>query len=44
MKFGQLTESNMRNIFVENLYTKHSGDSSPIAFSENLKLNKSLDK
>ena len=29
MKFGQLKEYNMRNIFVEKLYTKSAGETIP---------------
>ena len=34
MKFGQLIECNMRNIFLEKSYTKFDGESSPRPFSE----------
>ena len=44
MKFGQLIEFNMRNIFLEKSYTKCSGETSPRLFSEKLKLSISLDK
>ena len=44
MKFGQLTECNMRNIFFEKSYTKCGGETSPRTFSEKLKLSISLDK
>ena len=37
MKFGQLTECNMRNIFLEKSYTKYDGETSPRPFSEKLK-------
>ena len=33
MKFGQLIECNMRNIFVEKSYTKCRGKTSPRTFS-----------
>ena len=33
MKFGQLIEYNMRNIFVERLYTKCAGETIPTPFS-----------
>ena len=38
MKFGQLIECNMRNIFLEKSYTKCGGETSPRPFSEKLKL------
>ena len=44
MKFGQLIECNIRNIFVEKWYTKCSGETSPRPFSEKLKLSFSLDQ
>ena len=44
MKFGQLIEYNMRNIFLEKSYTKCSGETSPRPFSEKLKLTISLDQ
>ena len=44
MKFGQLIECNMRNIFIEKSYTKCGGETSPRPFSENLKLSISLDQ
>ena len=44
MKFGQLIERNMRNIFIEKSYTKCGGETSPRPFSENLKLSISLDQ
>ena len=44
MKFGQLIECNMRNIFLENSYTKYGGETSPRPFSEKLKLSISLDQ
>ena len=34
MKFGQLIECNMRNIFLEKSYTKCGGETSPRLFSE----------
>ena len=34
MKFGQLIESNMRNIFLEKSYTKYGEETSPILISE----------
>ena len=42
-KFGQLIEYNMRNIFLEKLSTKSSGETSPRTFSKNSKLSVSLD-
>ena len=44
MKFGQLIECNMRNIFLKKSYTKCDGETSPRPFSEKLKLSKSLDQ
>ena len=44
MKFGQLIECNMRNIFLEKSYTKCGGETSPRSFSEKLKLSISLDQ
>ena len=38
MKFGQLLEDNMRNIFVEKSYTKCGGGTSPGSFSKKIKL------
>ena len=38
MKFGQLIECNMRNIFLEKSYTKYGGKTIPRPFSEKLKL------
>ena len=43
MKFGQLIEYNMRNIFVENSYTKCGGETIPRPFSKKSKLSLSLD-
>ena len=34
MKFGQLVEYNIRNIFLENPYTKYGGKAIPRAFYE----------
>ena len=34
MKFGQLTEYNMRNIFFEKLFTKCGGEAIPRPFSQ----------
>ena len=44
MKFGQLREYNMKNIFFEKPYTKCGGETSPRPFSEKLKLSISLDQ
>ena len=44
MKFGQLREYNMKNIFLEKPYTKCGGETSPRPFSEKLKLSISLDQ
>ena len=43
-KFGQLIGGNIRNIFLENSYTKCDGETSPRPFSEKLKLTVSLDQ
>ena len=44
MKFGQIVEYNMRNIFVEKLYTKCGGEAIPKPFSKKSKLSISLDQ
>ena len=44
MKFGQLIECDMRNIFLERSYTKCGGETSPRPFSEKLKFSVSLDQ
>ena len=44
MKFGQLMECSMRNIFLEKSYTKCGEETSPRPFSEKLKLSLSLDQ
>ena len=44
MKFGQLTNYDMRNIFLEKSETKCGGETSPRPFSEKLKLSISLDQ
>ena len=44
MKFGQLIEYNMRNIFLEKSYTKCGGETSPRLFSKKSKLSISLDQ
>ena len=33
MKFGQVIECNMKNLFLEKSYTKHGGETSPRPFS-----------
>ena len=43
MKFDQLIEYNMRNIFVEKSYTKCAGEIIPRPLSKKTKLNTSLD-
>ena len=44
MKFGQLVEYNMGNIFVEKSYTKCGGETLPNRFSKKSKLSLSLDQ
>ena len=44
MKFGQLKEYNMRNIFLEKPYTKCGQETSSRPFSEKLKLSMSPDQ
>ena len=44
MRFGQLIEYNMKNIFLEKSYTKCGGETSPRPFSEKLKLSISLNQ
>ena len=44
MKFGQLIEYNMRNIFVEKSYTKCAGETIPRPLSKKSKLRLSLDQ
>ena len=44
MKFGQIIEYNMKNIFVEKSYTKYTGETSPRFFSEKSKSSMSLDQ
>ena len=41
MKFDQLTEYNMRNIFLEKPYTECDGEINPRSFSKKSKLSKS---
>ena len=43
IKFGQLLDCNVRNIFIEKSYTKNGGETSPRPFSEKLKLRIPLD-
>ena len=43
MKFGQLIEFNMKNIFLEKSYTKCGGENSPRPFSKKSKLSIFLD-
>ena len=44
MKFGQLIDYDMRNIFLEKSYSKYGGETSPRPFSEKLKLSISVDQ
>ena len=44
MKFGELIEYNMRNIFAEKSHAKCGGQTIPRPFSEKLKLSISLDQ
>ena len=44
MKFGQLIECNMRNIFLKKSYIKYGGETSRRTFSEKLKLSIYLDQ
>ena len=44
MKFGQLREYNLRNIFVEKSYTKYAGETIPRPLSKKFKLSISLDQ
>ena len=44
MKFGQLIEYNMRNIFAEKSYTKCGGETIPSPFFKKSKLSISLDQ
>ena len=44
MKFGQLIEYNLRNIFLLKSYTECGGEASPRPSSEKLGLNISLDQ
>ena len=44
MKFGQLIEYNMRNIFLEKSYAKYGGEASLRSFYKKSNLNISLDQ
>ena len=44
MKFGQLIEYKIRNIFIQKSYTKNDGETIPRLFSEISKLSISLDQ
>ena len=44
MKFAQLIEYNMRNIFLNKLYTIYCGEASSTPFHKKPKLNISLDQ
>ena len=44
MKIGQLIDYNMRNIFVEKLYTKYAGETITRALSKKPTLSISLDQ
>ena len=44
MKFCQLIESNMRNIFIERSYTKRDAETSPRSFREKWKFSISPDQ
>ena len=44
MKFDQLIEYNMKNIFVENSIKKCRGETTPRSFSKKSKLSVSLDQ
>ena len=44
MKFGQLIEYTMRNIFVEKSYAKHARETIPRPLCKKTKLSISLDK
>ena len=43
MKFDQLIECDIRNVFLEKLYTKCGGETIPRPFSKKSKLSISLD-
>ena len=44
LKFGQLVEYNMKNIFLEKPYTKCGGEDSPRPFYKKTKLSISIDQ
>ena len=44
VKFGQLINLNMRNVFLEKLYTKWGREATPRLFSKNSKFSISLDQ
>ena len=44
MKIGQLTEYNLRNIFLEKSHTKYGGETIPRSFFKKLKLSISADQ
>ena len=44
MKFGELVEYNMKNIFVDASYTKYTGETIPRPFSKKSKLSIPLDQ
>ena len=44
MKFGQITECNMRFIFLERLYTKYGGEAGPRPFHKKSNLSIFLDQ
>ena len=44
IKFGQLIDYNMTTIFVEKLYTKYAGETTPRPLSKKSKLGISLDQ
>ena len=44
MKFGQLIEYNVRNIFVQKLYTKYGGEAITRPLSKKSKLSISMDQ
>ena len=44
MKFGQLTEYNLENIFLEKSCTKSGGETNPRPLSKKYNLNISLDQ
>ena len=44
IKFGQLIEYNVRNSFLEKLYTKYGGEAIPRPLSKKSKLSISMDQ